>query len=620
MSDVLFIDFETYSDSNIRDTGAFKYAADPSTGVHCLAWAFNDESVASDIGLTQRVLDHIESGGIVIAHNAAFEKAILKHVYGLVANVRCTSAVAAYNAIPASLEGAANTLGLDTKKDKEGAKVMRRYLKAPIPREAIDDIETMQSYCRTDVEVTRQIHQKLGNLPERELQIWLLDQKMNEIGIEVDLELAAIVIKQVEEAKKLLNDEIAMATDGAVEKPTQAKRIINWLAERGVETDNLQAGTVATLLEQTDCPTVQQVLICRQNGAGVATGKYTKALHMAGRGNRVRGNLRYHAATTGRWAGSGLQIQNLPRGTVSDTDTLAELFLAGKNVDEMAGDVFKAAKSAVRPMIRARKNDSFIVVDYASIEARVLAWLAGEDKLIADFRSGADIYCSFASEVFGEVVTKADKKKRMVGKVGILGLGYGMGAPKFQATLKDWAGMDVDLKFAQKVVDRYRNTYAGIQQFWYDLNDSGVACMLSKSEDETRWHRESSALCYTLPSGRVIRYQSPRLIEGKFGSPAIKYQRPLGKQMVWSDTYGGKLTENVTQAVARDIMADAMLRLDEMGYRILASVHDEIIIEHPTESADSQLKVVCHVMRQNAVWSVGCPLDVEGFVTKRYKK
>ena len=616
----LFIDFETFSESNIRDEGAHKYAADPSTGVHCVAWAFGDEPVESDIGLTQRVLDHIESGGIVVAHNASFEKAILKHVYGLDANVRCTSAVAAYNALPASLEGAADALNLELQKDTEGAKVMRRHLKAPIPMDMPNDKRIMQSYCRTDVEVTRAIHVRLGVLPPRELKVWLLDQKMNELGIEVDVDLASIVIDKVTKAKTLLNAEIMSATDGAVEKPTQAKRIINWLATRGIETDNLQAGTVAELLESTDDETVQQVLLCRQNGAGVATGKYSKALHMAGEGNRVRGNLKYHGATTGRWAGSGLQIQNLPRGSVSDTDTLAELFLAGKDVDEMAGDVFKAAKSAVRPMMRAKKDHSLIVVDYASIEARVLAWLAGETKLIADFVSGADIYCSFASEVFGEVVTKENKKKRTVGKVGILGLGYGMGANKFQATLKDWAGMDVDLRFAQTVVDKYRNSYPGIKDFWHDLNDGAVSCMENLDTDDTDWHREKGCLCYTLRSGRIIRYQNPRLIEGKYGHPALKYQRPLGKKLIWSDTYGGKLCENVVQATARDIMADAMLRLDEMGFDILATVHDEIIIEHTTESADSQLKVVEHVMRQNMPWSVGCPLDVEGFVTKRYKK
>ena len=618
---ILHIDFETSSKAKIQDTGTYRYCADPTTEVICVAWAFDDEPVQVSERLPNEIRRHIREGGLVYAHNSAMEEQIFKHVYGIEnINMRCTSAIASYHALPASLEALGEHLNLGVKKDKEGSKVLRRHFKTPPDEIPASDAQVIKAYCKQDVEVERAIHKKLGDLPARELQIWQLDQAMNRLGIAVDTELAAIVIEKVEAAKALLNDEISIATGGAVEKPTQAKRIITWLGEQGIDTDNLQAATVTALLEQTDDPVIQQVLLCRQNGAGVATGKYKKALAMAGTDGRVRGNLKYHGATTGRWAGSGLQIQNLPRGSVSDTDTLAELFLAGKDVDEIAGDVFKAAKSAVRPMMRAGSGKKLIVVDYASIEARVLAWLAGEDKLVSEFVSGADIYCSFASEVFGEVVTKENKRKRMVGKVGILGLGYGMGANKFQATLKDWADMEVSVEFAQKVVDRYRNAYSGIKNFWYDLEGGAVDCMLNKDTDDSDWHREDGALCYTLRSGRMLRYQNPRLIQGKFGNPAVKYQKPLGKNMVWTDTYGGKLCENVVQATARDIMSDALVKLDAVGYTLVATVHDEVIIEHSYYSADEQLEHVERIMRENELWSTGCPLDVEGFTTVRYKK
>ena len=476
----------------------------------------------------------------------------------------------------------------------------------------------MIDYCKQDVEVERAVHNRLGDLPARELAIWKLDQVMNARGITVDCNLADKVIDRVEAAKTLLNDEVSELSDGVITRPTQAKRIIEWLGQRGIETDDLTAETVKRLLSEHDDPDVQQMLLARQNGAGVATGKYVRAKAMQMLDGRVRGNLRYHGATTGRWAGSGLQIQNLPRGNVSDTDSLAELFLEGKDVDEVAGNVFMAAKSAVRPMLTASEGMELVVLDYASIEARVLAAIAEEHSLVEQFRSGEDIYCSFASEVFGRTVTKADKKERMVGKVGILGLGYGMGANKFQATLKDWAGMTVTLAFAQNVVDRYREKYPNIPAYWYGLEGDAIDCMMGREGDENKWHKEGRALCYTLPSGRIIRYQNARIGEGKFGNPAIHYQRPLGKQMVRSDTYGGKLCENVVQAVARDLLCDALLDAEKTGMRLLATIHDEIIAEssNPSET----LKDLSAIMRKTKPWAAGIPVDVEGLTSFRYKK
>lgn len=619
---ILHIDFETHSDANLKECGVWRYAEDRSTGITCVAYAFDDELVRSvKSELPTRVLQHIALGGLVYAHNAAFEAAILKHVYGISnINMRCTAAVAAYHALPPSLEGVAVALNLNSKKDLVGAKLLRKYLKPDAVKSiSHEDLGSLRYYCCQDVEVERAVHNRLGDLPARELAVWQLNEKMNERGINVDANLATKVIERVEAAKVPLAEEVAALSGGKITKPTQAKRIIEWLAEKGIETDNLRADTVKALLAEYDDVDVQRMLTARQNGAGVATGKFTRAVAMQMLDGRVRGNIRYHGATTGRFAGSGLQIQNLPRGNVSDTDALADLFLRGADVDEIAGDVFKAAKSAVRPMLTASDGMELVVVDYASIEARALAWLAGEQGLIDSFNSGADIYCSFAESVFGGTVTKADKKKRMVGKVGILGLGYGMGAAKFQATLKDWAGMDVTLAFAQKVVDSYRETYSKIVEFWYSLENDALACLRGVDMDENRYHMEGRTLCYTLPAGRTIRYQNAYIGKGKFGD-AIHFRKPLGKNMVHSDTYSGKLAENVTQAVARDIMADALLTLDRKGYRLLATIHDEIILEVEKESAGDTLREVEHIMRKNARWSEGLPLDVEGFHSVRYKK
>jgi DNA polymerase len=553
------------------------------------------------------------------------EEQILYHIYGIEnVNMRCTSAVASYHALPASLEAVAEHLGLDVKKDKEGSKVLRKHFKTPTDDIPNEDYDVIVEYCRQDVEVERAIHQRLGELPANELKVWQLDQKMNRKGWKVDTALARSCIKAVEEAKATIETDLQRLTDGAVEKPTQAKRIITWLESRGIETSNLTKDTVVDLLDQDLPAEVREVLLCRQRGGGSATGKYVKALAMADpNDSKVRGNLKYHGATTGRWAGSGLQVQNLPRGNVSDTDTLADMFLRGdiSQVKEVAGNVYDGAKSAVRPLLTASSPDKrLIVADYSAIECRVLAWLAGQEDLVDEIRSGVDTYCSFASKVFKKTITKEDKKERAVGKVAILGLGYGMGAAKFQDTLKSMAGLQVSLNFAKGVVDTYRSTYAHIRNYWYDLERNAIEAVKYGESKDGKWYREGKTLHHILSSGRIIRYQNVSLMAGKFDNEAIKYRRPLGKNMVWSDTYGGKLTENICQATARCVMSDSMLRLDEAGIDLIATVHDEVIAEAPANEADLTLERMESIMSEEKAWSGGLPLATEGFVSYRFKK
>ena len=622
---ILHIDFETSSKANIKDTGTYRYCADPTTDVICVGWAFGDEPVQVHSHPPNEVLEHIESGGLVYAHHASMEEQILYHIYGIEnVNMRCTSAVASYHALPASLEAVAEHLNLDVKKDKEGSKILRKHFKTPVSEIPATDLEVIKAYCKQDVEVERAIHQRLGELPANELKVWQLDQKMNRKGWKVDTALARSCIKAVEEAKATIETDLQRLTDGAVEKPTQAKRIITWLESRGIETSNLTKDTVVDLLDQDLPAEVREVLLCRQRGGGSATGKYVKALAMADpNDSKVRGNLKYHGATTGRWSGSGLQVQNLPRGNVSDTDALADMFLRGNiaEVNEVAGNVYDGAKSAVRPLLTASSPDKrLIVADYSAIECRVLAWLAGQEDLVDEIRSGVDTYCSFASKVFKKTITKEDKKERAVGKVAILGLGYGMGAAKFQDTLKSMAGLQVNLNFSQSVVDTYRSTYAHIRNYWYDLERNAIEAVKYGESKDGKWYREGKTLHHILSSGRIIRYQNVSLMAGKFDNEAIKYRRPLGKNMVWSDTYGGKLTENICQATARCVMSDSMLRLDEAGIDLIATVHDEVIAEAPANEADLTLERMESIMSEEKAWSGGLPLATEGFVSYRFKK
>ncbi len=222
--------------------------------------------------------------------------------------------------------------------------------------------------------------------------------------------------------------------------------------------------------------------------------------------------------------------------------------------------------------------------------------------------------------MFKKTITKEDKKERAVGKVAILGLGYGMGANKFQDTLKSMAGLQVNLNFAQSVVDTYRSTYAHIRNYWYDLERNAIEAVKYGESKDGKWYREGKTLHHILSSGRIIRYQNVSLMAGKFDNEAIKYRRPLGKNMVWSDTYGGKLTENICQATARCVMSDSMLRLDEAGIDLIATVHDEVIAEAPANEADLTLECMESIMSEEKAWSGGLPLATEGFVSYRFKK
>lgn len=621
---ILFIDFETSSEASIKDVGVYRYVADPSTEIVCCSYAFDGEEVQSVLYDVQpnRVIKHIMDGGLVIAHNASMEREVIRKFWGLEPNMRCTSAVACYHALPASLDAVASFLGLTFQKDKVGAATLKRHYKTKpfdIPKA---DMEVIVKYCEMDVKVERAIHQMLGELPTSELNVWQLDQKMNDRGITIDQDLAVNALSIVDAASIELCKRIVELSDGAIERPTMGARIIKWLGERGVEVDNLQKETVTDLRSQDLAPEVDEMLWIRQEGGGSATGKYTKAMSMVMPDGRVKGNLRYHGATTGRWAGSGLQLHNLPRGNVADTDLLADLFLSYdvEGIVKVAGNAFDGAKSAIRPLVTASHGHELVVADYSSIEARVLAWFAGQYDLVDQFHTGADIYCSFASNIFGKTVTKADKTERMVGKVGILGLGYGMGADKFQATLKAWCGLEVKRSFAQNVVDTYRNTYPHIKSLWQSLEGGAIEAMKHGESSCGRWYLGSANLQYTLPSGRCIRYQKPKLIVGRFGNDAIAYYRPKDGRMVSSDTYGGKLTENVVQAIARDVMASAMLRADAEGIRLLLSVHDEIIAEAKREESGLTLERLSRIMTTEISWCKGLPLAVEGFTNYRFKK
>ncbi len=625
---MIHIDFETRSAADLKAVGTYEYAADPTTDVVCMAWAIGDGEVSvwtPGQPFPPQLNTAIDEGVKVSGWNVAFERTIWNSVcipkYGWPAvsfgQWECTMARAAACGLPQSLEVAAKALGLDHQKDVRGKRTM---LKVARPRKVIEggdllgrsiiwwedkaELETVYRYCAVDVMVERDACKQLPQLAGREHRVWTLDQQINDRGLLIDRQLCQSAIRIVESVQSELTQELKEITGCQVTAPTEVESIKTWLANNGLEVTTLGAKDVEDLL-RTELPShVRRVLEIRQQAGKSSTAKFAAMLARSERG-RMRGNLRYYGAATGRWSGSGAQIQNFPRGSVSDSGTLAEILRDG-NRDEVElwyGDSIEAAKSALRGAIIAEPGKQLLVWDFAQIEARVLAWLAGEKTLVQQFADGVDVYRAFATKLYRKPESEITKSERNIAKCCVIALGYGMGAAKFQATLAGY-GVVVDEEFAQNAVKVYRSSFRNIVSLWYETEREAVA-------GRGRWRSEGNYLKCKLRSGRDLMYHQPKVVGGQ-----LTYQTSLGAATVTEKTYGGKLVENIVQGLARDVLVDGMFALEDAGIPIVATVHDEII----AESESDRLEEGIELLTKEQSWRKGLPLAVEGFVCKRYRK
>ena len=629
---MIHIDFETRSAADLKLVGTYEYAADPTTDVVCMAWAIADGEVyvwRPGQPFPKELAAAIASGEKVAGWNVSFERTIWNTVcipkYGwpevAYHQWHCTMAQAAAAGLPQSLEMCAKTIGLEHQKDARGKRVM---LKCAKPRKVIAggdllgreivwwedpvELETVYRYCAVDVLVERDAHRKLPELSEREHRVWTLDQKINDRGLEIDRSLCQGALSIVKSKQDELAFELKLLTGCQVDAPTKVEELKIWLAGEGVSTETLGAGDVERLLA-TELPEhVRRVLEIRQQAGKSSTAKYEQLLSRSKSG-RMRGNLRYYGAATGRWSGSGAQIQNFPRGSISDVETLASLMQDGSRemVELFFGDPIEAAKSALRSAIVAPEGKQLLVWDFAQIEARVLAWLAKEKSLVKLFADGKDVYKAFATKVYGKPESEITKSERFIAKTMVLGLGYGMGATKFQATLAAY-GVEVSEAFAMRAVETYRDTFKNIVRHWYSTERDAVNAV-------GNWRREDGYLKCQLPSGRDICYFGAEVKE-KEGRGRLTYKSTLGASVVTEETYGGKLVENIVQGIARDVLVDGMFALEQAGIPIVATVHDEVI----AESECDRLEEGIALLTKEQAWRKGLPLAVEGFVCRRYRK
>ena len=661
---ILHCDFESYSAADLPVCGLDNYAKHPTTGVHCMAFAFDDLQVGiwlpaeqdPDSKVAKYVLsEHVAKGGLVYAHNAAFELAIWNNVcvpkYGWPAlkpeQVRCTMAMAYAMSLPGSLEKASAALGIEQRKDMAGSRVMMQLAKpkddGTFWKQADDPekFEKLFSYCRTDVEVERALHKRMMELSDYEQKIWQIDQRINGRGVQVDLEAVNAAIKLVESEKARLDGEMLRVTEGNVGKCTEVQLLVKWIKTQGVDIKGVAKSDVLDAMSGNLPDRVRAALALRREAAKSSTAKLIAMRDAASADGRVRGILQYHGANTGRWAGRRIQVQNFPRTRKGIKPKHVEDILGHLHdrdyIDIMYGPVLDALADSLRGMICAASGNELVSADYSNIEGRVLAWLAGEEWKLQAFREfdvgrGPDIYKLSYAKSFNVRPEDVDDDQRQIGKVQDLSMGFAGGKGAFQNMARIY-GVKVSDDEAEKFKTAWREAHPRIVNYWHDHESAainavqlGCVCKAGPAGRQIAYKKEGSFLWCRLPSGRVLCYPYPtvRDIEVPWGGtkPALFFWTVNGTTNKWEETstYGGDLAQSVTQAAARDIMADAMPRLESAGYPIVFHVHDQCIVETTSDNAATAVAEVEGIMADTPEWARGLPVVAEGWHAKRFRK
>ena len=663
LEDWICIDVETTSFLDLRDVTADVYAQHESTHVYTAVigkgYAAGGDTVLemwkwrpSLLSLHYEVAEFINAGGRVVAWNAGFERAIWQHIltpkYGWPMPELCQWRDAQANSVamglPAALEKAADVvLDEDLGKDMEGARLMKKMAQTVPsadgewlrPHENDANLRRLEAYCASDVVVTGKLYESLCALPLTELRVWLCDQEINDRGIYVDRERAQRMLAMVNQRDQEITSETFCITDGELAGVRSIPALKKWLHEKIGRslTDSLSKADVAELLKQDIPPTVRHVLELRQEASRITSlGKLKRIRHACSPDGRVRGALAYHRAHTGRWSSRLLQVHNLPKDRRSrPVQELCALAIDEGDYDtlDMLWSPLEALSLGLRSLIAAPPGHELIAADYSAIEARVLPWLAGDEAKLQLFRDGVDTYVKAAADV--------GSTDRQLGKICELALGYGMGANKFAATANGW-GVPLSLKRAHKITKAWRSKNKSVPAFWAALEAAFKRCCRKRDHTErvgrlTLASNVSASLVYIkLPSGRYLWYHEPEI---RLEDRTVDVVQPDGTVKPttmefesiyfshanagrWSrtSTYGGKLVENVTQAVARDCLAAALLRLRGTKYKVVMHVHDSIVSEVAEGTGDvAEFEQLILDMPQ---WATGLPLAAEGYRGPRF--
>ena len=645
----LSCDIETFSDVDLIRCGVYKYADSPNFEMLLFAYAVDDGDVhiidiAGGEELPEKIIQAIKSDTVVkTAYNAQFERVCLSRYLklpdGEYLNPQswyCTAVQAAELALPLSLADVGSVLGLERQKMTEGKELIKYFCVPCKPTKSngnctrnrpchdINKWETFKKYCMRDVDVERQIADKLKMYPisDEEHRLYVLDQIINDRGVLVDSELA-------EQAVKLNSIQTAVAVEQAymitgLENPNSVTQLKQWLKEKGVEIESLSKKSVKSLADETDGD-VSEMLKLRLLMAKTSVKKYEAVIRSVCSDNRVHGMMRFCGANrTGRWSGNILQPQNLPQNHLPDLTLARDIVKDGdfEMLDMMFGNVPNVLSELIRTVLIPKPNHRFIVADFSAIEARVLAWIAGEQWRIDTFKNGGDIYCASASKMFKVPVEKhgVNGELRQKGKISELACGYGgsVGALKNMGAVE----MGVQENELQGLINDWRNANPHIVRFWYEVGNAAMKAIKEKTTvplGKLVFAYERGILFIRLPSGRWLSYIKPRIGTNRFGGDSITYMG-INSAKKWDrlETFGGKLTENIVQGTARDLLANALINAANAGYDTVFHVHDEIICEVP--NGYGSVDELCKLMCIKPEWADGLPLNADGFECEYYKK
>lgn len=638
----LSIDLETYSDVDLPKCGVYKYTENINFEILLFGYSVDGGEVcvvdlASGEKIPDEILDALTDENVTKwAFNASFERTCLSRFLGVKLSPKswkCTMIWSAYLGLPLSLKGVGAVLKLDAQKMDEGKDLIRYFCVPCKPTKANgyrlrnyhchapDKWELFKRYNKRDVEVEMEIQQKLSRFPVPDF-VWAeyhLDQEINDRGISVDMKMVKQAIAFDKRSKDELSDAMKKLTN--LENPNSVMQMKLWLAENGLEVDSLGKKEVAELLK-TAPSELTEVLILRQQLAKSSVKKYQAMENAACLDNRARGMFQFYGANrSGRWAGRLIQLQNLPQNHIPDLEQARNLVKSGNyNALEMLyEDIPDTLSQLIRTAFVPRKGMKFIVADFSAIEARVIAWLAGEQWRMDAFAKGEDIYCASASRIYGVPVVKhgINGHLRQKGKIAELACGYGGSV----GAMKAMGGSDLGLSDAElkQIVEDWRTASPKIVQLWWDVDKAVTTCITSRLDTKThglRFRYESGFLFIELPSGRRLAYVKPRIGENQFGGKAVTYEG-VGGTKKWEriESYGPKFVENIVQAIARDLLMNAMKNLRE--YDIVAHVHDELIIECPL---DTSLSEICKTMAKTPSWASSLVLRADGYECEFYKK
>lgn len=654
MSKVLGLDFESFSATDIGACGSYKYMEDPEFEILLMSYAYDDDEVTViDLTAGEKVpltvmFDLTNPGVTKAAWNCAFERnAILTQwgVYCPPEQWEDSMILAGQCGLPMSLAGASEALGLgeDQAKMKEG-KALIRYFCQPckptktngmrtrnLPEHAPEKWETFKKYNGQDVVAERAIRKMLSRWTptEREHDFWCLDARINERGVRIDRKLAINAVAMDEKYKAELTER-AIAITG-LENPKSVTQVKNWLADQeGKCFPSLNKKVVAEVVSELQTDEAKEFMSIRTELSKSSTAKYAAMLRSICRDDHVRGCFQFYGANrTGRFAGRLVQFQNMSKNEMPDLADCRELVRDGHYtaVKALYGGVAKPLSELVRTAIIPEEGHRILVADFSAIEARVIAWLAGEQWRLDTFREGGDIYCASASQMFHVPVVKHGENGhlRQKGKVAELALGYGGGVNALKAFGADKMGMTEEEM--QETVDLWRESSPKICQLWQTMEKAACRCVLSKAPTKDslagiRFDYENGVLWMTLPSGRRIAYWGAQYTESRFhpGRRVLSYMGVDQQTKKWNriETWGGKLVENLVQATARDCLRESMFSLDAEGYDIRAHVHDEVIVTEPI--GGRSVEQMAEVMGRAIDWAPGLPLRADGYETPFYMK